>query len=143
MGGGISKYNTNPQYGDVDNLTTLEASDDAATANYGGRMPTQEDWNELIANTTQRWATLNGVVGMLFTSTLNGEKIFLPAAGTKNYAVNMAGEMGFYWSSELFMEPTEAFAMGIQYWDGFGPVANMQPSSRGQNGLSVRAVNND
>ena len=46
----FSKYVTDPEYGDVDNKTTLDLSDDAARKKWGGswRMPTKEECEELI-----------------------------------------------------------------------------------------------
>ncbi|MCQ2319676.1 MAG: hypothetical protein MJZ90_12290 [Bacteroidales bacterium] len=46
----LTKYNTKSSYGTVDNKTTLELSDDAARANWGGswRMPTEAEFQELI-----------------------------------------------------------------------------------------------
>ena len=48
----FSKYNTKSEYGIVDNKTTLERSDDAATANWGSDwcMPTPAQFQELYDN---------------------------------------------------------------------------------------------
>ena len=45
----LTKYNYSSSYGTVDNKTTLELSDDAARANWGGswRMPTDAELTEL------------------------------------------------------------------------------------------------
>ena len=94
--GDISEYCT------VNNKTVLDAENDAAHVNWGGswRMPTLADYKELLDNTTSEWTTLNGVNGRLFTSKINGNSIFLPAAGSawdgKLYHV---GSYGDYWSS--------------------------------------------
>ena len=92
------------KYTGSDGLTTLLPEDDAATANWGPdwRMPTKEEWQELLDNTTVTWTTQNGVSGRLFTAA-NGNSLFLPAAGRR-----WGGEFdgvsiyGFYWSSSLF-----------------------------------------
>ena len=49
-----TKYCTNSSYGTVDNKTTLDLSDDAARANWGGswRMPTKAEQDELRNNCT-------------------------------------------------------------------------------------------
>jgi hypothetical protein len=44
-------------------------------------MPTTADFEELIANTTLTEEILNGVTGTRFTSNINGNSIFIPAAG--------------------------------------------------------------
>ena len=102
----LTKYCTKPENGlngFTDNLTILEASDDAATVNIGGgaRTPTKEEWQELMDYTVSVWTTRNGVYGRLLTAS-NGNSIFLPAAGGR-YDSNFsgAGEYGFYWSSSL------------------------------------------
>ena len=99
----LTKYNTSFTYGTLDNLTTLQAVDDAATAalGSGARMPTEEEWQELINNTTVEWTTLNGVNGRKFIAA-NGNTLFLPAAGFRSGSeLGRAGSDGFYWSSSL------------------------------------------
>ena len=89
--------------GFTDNLTTLEAMDDAATAALGNgvRMPSKEEWEELLNNTTVVRATLNGVKGRKFTAS-NGNTIFLPANGYHyDSGHTYAGNEGYYWSSSL------------------------------------------
>lgn len=90
--------------GFTDNLTILEAMDDAATAALGNdaRTPTKEEWEELINNTTVEWTTQNGTKGRKFTSTANGNTLFLPAAGGRNGSrLENAGSYGYFWSSSL------------------------------------------
>ncbi|MBO5849722.1 MAG: hypothetical protein J6Q47_00385, partial [Paludibacteraceae bacterium] len=50
----MTKYCTDSDYGTVDNKTVLDKEDDAAAVNMGGswRMPTLEEWTELIDNCT-------------------------------------------------------------------------------------------
>ena len=102
----LTKYCNNPDIGYngfTDNLTTLEPSDDAATANWGDdwRMPTDEEWQELYQNTTVTWTTRNGVNGRLFTAS-NGNSLFLPASGYRNESTPEAtGIIGDYWTSSL------------------------------------------
>ena len=99
----LTKYNTNSSYGTVDNKTTLEPSDDAATVNMGSswRMPSSGDYQELIDNTTNTWTTVNGVNGRLFTGN-NGNTLFLPASGYCDWgSVGYVGSYGYYWSSSL------------------------------------------
>lgn len=121
--GCLTKYCNYSSYGNngfTDNLTTLQAGDDAATANWGGgaRTPTDTEWQELINNTTSQWTTQNGVYGRRFTSS-NGRSIFLPAAGCRgDSSLSSAGSCGYYWSSSLDTSYPR-FAWGlIFYSDG-------------------------
>ena len=114
--GNITKYNTNSDFGPVDNLTTLLPEDDAATANWGSgwRMPTIEEWQELYNNTTHTFVEQNGVLGELFTG-WNGNTLFLPAAGYRgNGSLYSAGSYGYYWSSSLSTDtPGSAWLLGF------------------------------
>ena len=102
-GGGLNKYWAG------DNLTTLEACDDAATANWGNawRMPTKTEMEELKNNCTIIWTTHNGVNGCSFTGP-NGNSIFMPAAGFYSQQNGLIGAGGFayYWSSSLYTDYT-------------------------------------
>ena len=62
---------------------TLDLEDDAAYVNMGGawRMPTSDELQELINNTTYNVVTVNGIQGMLFTSTKSryeDKQLFIP-----------------------------------------------------------------
>ncbi len=99
----MTKYCTNSSYGTVDNKTTLESADDAATVNWGGdwRTPTTAEYQELSDECTWNWTTLNGVNGYRVTGK-NGNSIFLPAAGSLSSSYPyLAGSYGYYWSSSL------------------------------------------
>lgn len=99
-----TKYCVSSDYGIVDNKTTLEQEDDAAYMNWGGtwRMPTKKELEELMANCTWTWTTQKGVNGCQVTSKVNGNSIFLPAAGERyGSLVYNAGSRGCYWLSSL------------------------------------------
>ena len=65
-------------------------------------MPTDAEWTELRESCTWTWITKNGVNGYEVKSNINGNSIFLPAAGDRNYGdLNHAGDYGNYWSSSL------------------------------------------
>ena len=102
-----TKYCTDSSYGTVDNKITLDLSDDAARANWGGswRMPTHAEQYELLNQCTWTWTLQNGVYGYKVTSTKSGytnKSIFLPAAGCRyDSSLNLAGSLGHYWSSSL------------------------------------------
>ena len=134
----LTKYCNKSDYGYngfTDNLTILQPGDDAATANYGGRTPTKEEWQELIDNTTSQWTTINGVNGQCFIG-FNGNKIFLPASGYRGTSLHSVSIFGTYWSSSLQTNIT-SYAWGINFSMGSNPFMNY-----GQrfDGCSVRAV---
>ena len=100
---GFTKYCIDNKWGILDNKTTLEAADDVAKQKWGGnwRMPTIDEWQELIDNCTWTWTTKNGVNGYEVKAT-NGNSIFLPAAGYRDDdELNNAGLDGRYWSSSV------------------------------------------
>ena len=99
----MTKYCTDSYDGTIDNKTTLEPEDDVAHVQWGGswRMPTKAEQDELRNNCTWNWTTLNGVNGYRITG-LNGNSIFLPAAGYRDgVEVYSQGYCGHYWSSSL------------------------------------------
>ena len=133
----LYKYNTSADYGTVDNKTTLEAADDAATVVLGGgaRMPTSDDWVELRSNTTGEWTQQNGVNGWKFTAT-NGNSLFLPAAGRRcGSSLYDGGTYGFYWSSSLLTDDPSRVRNFYFHSDG----SRMNSFNRNY-GFSVRAV---
>ena len=100
----LTKYNTDSDYGTVDDKTVLDPEDDAAAVNWGGawRMPTDAEWAELRENCTWTWTTKNGVNGYEVKGT-NDNSIFLPAAGYRgNDDLGYASYYGYYWSSSLY-----------------------------------------
>ena len=104
---GLTKYNTDSKYGIVDNKTVLEETDDVARVKIGGswRIPTDAEWTEL--RTQCEWAkiTQNGVIGFRVTSKINGNSIFLPAAGYRSSrSLNGDETGGYYWSSSVDTE---------------------------------------
>ncbi len=113
----MTKYCTNSDFGKVDNLTTLEAADDAATQNWGNawRTPTQAEWEELRTKCTWEWTdnyNSTNIKGYTVTAS-NGNAIFLPTTGLSDGdAVYQAGE-GYYWSSSLSQTPSNACYMQL------------------------------
>ena len=100
----FTKYCSRSDYGIVDNKTILEPKDDAATINWGGawRMPTNAEFSELYEKCTCTWTTINGINGLLATSTINNNSIFLPAAGRSEAGTfQEIGFGGYYWTNEM------------------------------------------
>jgi len=90
-------------YGYTGNKAELDLEDDAAHVNWGSdwRMPTREQFAELIntSYTTTEWTNQNGVFGRKITSRINGNSIFLPAAGYRNgSSLSQLSSDGYYWS---------------------------------------------
>lgn len=90
-----------------DNLTLEQ---DAARVSMGGswRMPTIEEYQELIDNCSSFWVSSymgKGIAGRLLTSKINGNPVFFPAAGyCGNSSVNSAMTSGGYLTSTLYDE---------------------------------------
>ena len=82
----------------------VDAGYDAARANLGGswRLPTEAEFCELCDNCTSEWVTQNDVNGRLFTSKINCNSVFFPAAGGYYGTVFIgSAASGAYWSSSL------------------------------------------
>ena len=114
----LTKYNTDSDYGTVDNKTRLLDEDDVAHINLGEkwRLPTKTEWDELRNSCTWRKTTHNLVTGYLITGE-NGNSIFLPAGGylgTRN--IRNVGRQGYYWSSTA-AKHTSGVATGFQFND--------------------------
>ncbi len=128
---GWTKYNPG------DKKKTLEASDDAATANWGGswRMPTQKEQQELLNECTWTWTMHRGVTGCEVKGK-NGKSIFLPATG-HYYSTDHrdVGVSGFYWSSSLSNDDK-----GAAYSLKFTPGTHVKNQNGRHFGLSVRPV---
>jgi len=99
--------------------TVLDASDDAASVNWGGswRMPTKAELDELCStdNCTWDWyysgnSEFDGIAGYKVTSKKSGytdKFIFLPAAGYREDTdLGRVGSRGYYWSSSLYSSGT-------------------------------------
>jgi len=102
---------------------TLQTNDDAVTSQLiGYRMPTKDDFQELIDETNNEWVedfNGSGVNGYKFTSKSDSSKyIFLPAAGYC-YDSNLddVGNVGVYWSSCLY-EDNPNYAWNLYFYDG-------------------------
>lgn len=119
---------------------TLDLEDDAANANMGGdwHMPTPEQIQELIDETTTAWTTQDGVKGRLFTSKTDTSKsIFIPAAGyASNGSLDSAGNEADVWSSTLNSSNVD-YGRYLGFNSGN---ANLYDNSGRFSGFSVRGV---
>ena len=86
-------------------VAELDAFD--VDAKYNSKLPTNADFAELLANSTQDWTTQDGVEGCLFTSKVTGNKLFFPAAGYREGAeTKEAQTMGDYWTGSIYTTNT-------------------------------------
>jgi len=67
------------------------------------RTPRWEDFQELFMNTRTDVISIGEIIGYQFTSIINGNSIFLPAAGHfSQFAQNYIDEVIEYWTSERY-----------------------------------------
>ncbi len=111
----LTKYST------LDRRTQLALSDDAARANMGGdwRMPTVDEYDELIDNCKWEWTNKDGINGYKVTSKKNGNSIFLPITGFRFYGdVQFRAINGIYWTSSLYTaNPYKAWCLEFNFSD--------------------------
>lgn len=110
---------------------------DAATVNWGAPwcMPSLDLFNELISSTTKESIKYKGVRGCRFVGT-NGQVIFLPFAGDRNYILNSTSG-GFYWSSTSDATLTTK----SYYLDIYGSITKCLSATVNRfDGLSIRPV---
>ena len=133
----LSKYNSS------DGKTVLDKEDDAAYVNWGSscRMPTQEEFSELLNSDNCTWAwtsqtTSSGssISGYKVTSTTNGNSIFLPASGYRNVSGLSNRGYGYCWSSTLYSYM--GYACSLYFYSGLYAYGNANRCY----GLPVRPV---
>ena len=147
---GLSSYNST-HFSSVKNTVcpsnVLAKGYDAAYKSTGGiaRMPTQADFQELLANTDKTWeVNFNGsnVKGWRFKSRTDENKyIFIPAAGyLEGSSEKYKGSYGYVWCSSLdTSDPSKALHLYIH------PDSSSLSADNGfsrSNGLSIRPVKN-
>lgn len=115
----LTKYNCDYHYGTVDNKVVLEPGDDVASFKLGGkwRMPTMDEWMELVYETDYEYTTVNGVRGERFISKTNGNSIFVPISGWYDEeGFHVSEYRGWYWSSTLDWEINEEPSGAWRFW---------------------------
>jgi hypothetical protein len=101
-------------------------------------MPTIEELKELrdTRNCTWTWTTQNGVKGYKVTSVVNGNSIFLPAAGYRaGVYLRYDGSSGHYWTSSLYTSENN-YAYSLNFFSSSATSCNEYRYT----GRSVRAV---
>ncbi|MBO5346128.1 MAG: fimbrillin family protein [Paludibacteraceae bacterium] len=126
--------------GFIDDKIVLDPEDDAAHVNWGGawRMPTYDELDELIMRCTWTWITQNEINGYKIIG-LNGNSIFLPAAGSKTDNqgnVSCVGSEIHYWSSSLDIGSPNYAHVVCNIWGRVNLDVRYQRCS----GLSIRPV---
>ena len=130
--------------GNPDNKLVLDIEDDMANANMGGdwKMPTKEQFKELLDNTTNEWIIdyneISGLNGRLFRSKTNDNTLFIPGTGYRHgNSVNYEGSFISIWSSTLAIyDPKHAY-----YFYSLDDFMSNDDNYRYQ-GFSVRGVMN-
>ncbi len=141
--GPFSKYVSKPSCGTVDNKTILDPDDDAASVVLGDgwRMPTAEDWTELMENCDWIWTTYNNVPGFRVNSLKasdSNKRIFLPAAGYRyGVKLNDLYTVGHYWSSYRHIDDRAVY-FNFSYRNVIG-----NNGTERCGGLSIRPVYGD
>ena len=105
----FTKYCYDPLYGIdgfTDDLLILEEEDDAASVllEDGWRIPTAEEWEELVRNCKWEYNEVNGVPGIKVTSMVPGytdRSIFFPKSGRIEHGSAAFYDFAYYWSSSL------------------------------------------
>lgn len=142
---GNYKYYDSQTGGCIDIGSNISGSEyDVVCQNWGDgwRMPTHDEFGELKQKCSWSWLQYKGVNGYKVTG-LNGNSIFLPAAGY--YAaghgygplLSLEGSNGYYWSASLGKDSNNAWRLnfGSGYYD-----ANSYYSRAG--GFTIRPVKN-
>lgn len=100
------------------NYYTFDEAQELSDSNW--RVPTIEEYLELVDNCNYIWTTQNGVKGGLFTSKTNGNSIFLPAGGNYRYGSDVSGvsRSGNCWSSSVnSYDYSDAYYLYFYYED--------------------------
>lgn len=97
---------------------------DVARTQWGDnwRMPTKEEFQELVDRCDWEWAKYNGVSGQKITGP-NGNSIFLPAAGYRHgQHFSYRGSDGHYWMGDFYRDDSKNayflyFYYGYEHWN--------------------------
>ena len=132
---------------------SAKAEYDVATVKWGGnwRTPKLQDMYELVTQCTWIWANVNGVNGYNVVSNINGNHIFLPAAGFMNTPAAVAAQKegvldqgidGYYWTTTPYSEELEGGTNTNKRacFVYFNSVGYMTDQGLRFNGCSIRPV---
>ena len=160
----LTKYNTNSQYGPVDNKKKLDPEDDAAHVLLGGtwRMPTLFELEELMDFDNSSFSTYTSEDGVIFLKITSRKKgftdnfILIPYSGYRSEKSTLycfaAGNDKFFaplWESNLCVSEDDAFSkndnsLNAYYgWFGGGFVSEnpwLKLRENRRYGLAIRPV---
>ena len=124
------------KYNKKDGKTVLEPEDDVVYLKTKGvaHIPTIEQIQELLDNTISKNQTINGVVGRLYKSKVNGNNIFLPFAGDCDHYMG-----GNLWSN--YCSSSNFDKRNIHYFYISRNTSDIFTTNR-CDGFSVRGVKN-
>ena len=142
----ITKYNK------TDHLTVIETVDDAASVimGTGWRMPTKDEYVELVNATTSAWTSNyegSGVAGFILTDKNDSsKKLFFPATGFAfNGVIKDTGTKANYWSSSLYVSFSDVTSDSAYSFSLNWSTSSIKPNntSRRWCGYNVRGVLNE
>ncbi len=143
-----TKYNCDASDPNADNKSILDAEDDVAHVKLGEEwhIPTRAECEELLDNCTILRVIEDGKIGVVFTSNINGNSIFLPGSGQKYKRDLVNYGIGYYWTSELLRQ---SYGTGTNNACSFGCGGNKLGQWSGSlggalryKGYNIRAVSN-
>lgn len=134
--GGLSPLNTENivpnntgeyRWADV-GYTTLSAADDVATQTLGEnwKIPTRDDFQELVDNCIWQWMTINNILGFSIKGP-SGDSIFLPANGYYWDGCGLCHQNGIclYWTSNNEYYDSYAINISVNGSSTLTPGANI------------------
>ena len=148
----ITRYCYDSSYGYngyTDNWTRLSLSDDAAGQMSGDwRMPTKEEYEELISNCTCEYVedyNQSGVSGIIMHSKRNSESIFFPSTGYYIDGTLQNPETVNLWTASLSVAPHDTFGPSCADHFFYNPSQQNNPQpwvnfARRYFGLPIRPV---
>ena len=107
------------------NSSIAGTSYDTATKKWSSkwRLPTREEFQELVDNSTIKKYEHNSVKGFLLTSKKNNNSIFLPAAGSRyvdnNKFVASRVRTGHYWTANIYEYLVNSYSFDLLAYSFF------------------------
>lgn len=127
--------------GVVDADYNLTEKYDAATALWGDdwKIPSANDFEELLNFCTLKWTEVNGNGGILFTSIFNAKTIFMPCAGMiRDNEKTLVGTRGYYIGATA--SETTCASLYMAQGDAAGEVDVRTGTASRSHGRTIRPV---
>ena len=128
-----SKYNNK----NIDDFSG-DKTKDVATSKWGNgwRVPTKEEFDELLYYCNFKYVQKNGRYGAELTSIFNGKSIFLPVSGYKDGSKLSSSQTGQYWTATPYKDQ---YNNGAHQYHFGAALGEMGVGERCE-GYAVRAV---